>query len=453
MATLWEQGDMPEVALKPIYIMDRDPDSKERREAELPGASTPPAKTFAVLDGRQRCTAIAMAFGGLRPLYTRNRYAGRYYLDVKTNEESRRVRFEKETDVRKKQYHVDALCIADGLFPLTSNQADEAPLAQWMRYLQAIRDPKFYPNSTLPSDAELIRRDSILKNAFQGIVDTKFTVYTVPKDYHLGQICEIFEKLNTTGTQVSTVDLIHSWLYSETSKDSTGPLELRQWIDHFGQRDGAIGWASSDSRPELVAQLVTACYIAQEPANRPKPRPLRGEDANITSVKANDLLMTPTAHWKQIIANEEVIAEYLRDFQQVVAGGRFPHSECPYPVSAIIYVALRWHAKMDGAAGWGRTELDALYPAFFWQNALRNRYDQGFLTQLGVDIDALKTWLTRRGEIPNIVEWVSDVQKNLDEHMKGNRLQEQEQLIDVLTDGRPAGALQKAFSLPMIAHS
>ncbi len=176
MATLWEQPEKPEVDLKPIYIMDRDPDKKERRDTQLPGANTFPPKTCAVLDGRQRCTAIAMAFGGLRPLYSRNRYAGRYYLDVKTGDQARRVTFEKETDVRRKQYHIDARCIADGLFPLTSNKGTEEPLAQWMRYLQAIRDPSYYPNGQ-PSPDELERRDRILKKAFQGIVDTKLAVY------------------------------------------------------------------------------------------------------------------------------------------------------------------------------------------------------------------------------------------------------------------------------------
>lgn len=452
MATLWEQSDSPELDLKPVYIADYDPDKKCRRDAELAGSDSLPAKRFAVLDGRQRCTAIAMAFGGLRPLYTRNRYAGRYYLDVKTTDEARRVRFEKETDVRRKEYTTDARCIADGLFPLTSNRANEEPFAQWMRYVQTIRDPKFYPNGQLPSPAELDRRDGILKRAFQGMVDTKLAVYVVPSEYHLAQICEIFETLNTTGTQVSTVDLIHSWLYAETKTDPKGPIELRQWIDEFGQKDGAIGWASSSDRPELIAQMVTACYLALESPAKPAPRRVRGEERSaVTSVKADDLLATPPDHWKQVVQNDGLLAEYLRDFQEVAAGGYFPYSECPYPVSAAIYVALRWHAKMDGAAGWGRKELDPLFKAFFWRNALSNRYDQGFLSQLGTDIKQLKAWLTKRLEIPNVADWAAEIQKELSDYMKSNPLPTEAQLVDLLTDARPVGALQKSFSLPMIA--
>src|SRR5262245_50513698 len=79
MATLWEQSEAPEVALDPIYIADYDTAEKAKIVQTLAGDATNPAKTFAILDGRQRCTAIAMAFGGLKPLYRRNRYSGRYF--------------------------------------------------------------------------------------------------------------------------------------------------------------------------------------------------------------------------------------------------------------------------------------------------------------------------------------------------------------------------------------
>jgi hypothetical protein len=177
-------------------------------------------------------------------------------LDVKTVDASKRVVFKKESEVIAKQYTTDVHCIADGLFPLTSNQ-NEAPRFQWMRYLQSIRNPSFYANHELPNEEELDRRDQILKTAFQGIEDTILAVYVVPDSYHLGEICEIFEKLNTTGTKVSTVDLIHSWLYRETKTDIEGPIDLRQWIDELGQKDGAIGWANSSDRPELVCFQVT----------------------------------------------------------------------------------------------------------------------------------------------------------------------------------------------------
>jgi hypothetical protein len=198
-----------------------------------------------------------------------------------------------------------------GLFPLASNMEGEPVLAQWMRYLQALEKPDHYKNAKLPSPEELARRNKILQEAFQGIVQTKLAVYIVPEKYSLSDICEIFETLNTTGTRVSTVDLIHSWLYNDTFHLGN-PLLLREWIDDLGEKDGAIGWASKDDRPELVAQTVTACYLALE--SKPVPRQFgKGKISHLTSVKASDLLATPTEHWKHVRQHEDLFAQYLGD--------------------------------------------------------------------------------------------------------------------------------------------
>jgi hypothetical protein len=453
MATLWEQPDKPELELSPIFILDYLPEQKHPQPRYFAEVNSNPSKVYAILDGRQRCTAAAMAFGGLRALDGRFKYAGRYFLDVKTTDETERVVFVKEAEVRKKRFDTDASCVCEGLFPLASNQGGEQILAQWMRYLQSIRDPTYYAGGALPAPDELDRRDGVLKRAFEGIVETKLAVYVVPDNYHLPEICEIFETLNTTGTKVSTVDLIHSWLYSDTINDPGGPIQLRDWISEFGQKDGAIGWASANDRPELIAQIVTACYVALR--DKPVPRVVSGSRPSpVSTIKAADLLATPTLHWKNIIHNDEFLAEFIGDFQNLVAGGYFPYSECPYPASAAIYVALRWHYKFDGSEDrkWGRQDLDVVFRAFFWRNALAHRYDQGFLTQVSTDIKQLKEWLAMRGTFSSANEWATTVQKQMDEYMsKTVPLPEMDDLVDLLTDARPAGALQKALTLPMIA--
>jgi hypothetical protein len=340
MATLWEQGPYPEVPVEPVWITDLG----TRRYLE--GNHENPNKVFAILDGRQRCTAIAMAFGGLRAQDGKFKFSGRFYLDLATMDPTERVIYLREAEVRKRGLNSDSNCIGQGLFPLSSTLGSEELLAQWMRYLQALNNASYYPENQLPTTAELVRRDQILKNAFQGIVGTKLAVYVVPETYHLSEICEIFETLNTTGTKVSTVDLIHSRLYADTRDDPEGPILVREWIADFGQKDGAIGWSFVDDRPELVAQIITACYVAAD--DKPTPSRVAGAVvASISSVKAGDLLATPTLHWRSIIKNDDLLANFLGDFQKIVANGFFPYIASPYPVSAAIYVALRWHLHFD----------------------------------------------------------------------------------------------------------
>jgi len=447
MATLWEQSDPPAVDLQPIYIYDSDPITNGASPRHFTETEHPPRTTNAILDGRQRCTALAMSFGGLRALDGRFRFSGRYYLDVLAEDDSKRFQFIKESDVTARHLDVDANCISKGLFPLCSNLDGESIMNQWMRYLAAIQDPQYYPNSALPPLEEIQRRNEILKKAFQGIVDTKLAVYTVPSSYGLSDICDIFEKLNTTGTKVSAVDLIHASLYADTKDDAEGPIDLRNWISEFGQLDGAIGWSSINDRPELVAQIVTACYVALD------QKPPSKSQQSVTSVKSGDLMATPTIHWRNVIQNQSRLAEFLLEFQRVVAHGLFSYQNCPYPVSAAIYVALRWHLTFDLKPGTPRRtdELDALYRAFFWRNALSNRYDQGFLTQLGADIGEIKTWLAARDSFATITEWAANIQVKMNTYMKA-QIPTKEILVDSLTNGRPTGATQKAFYLCMLAN-
>lgn len=445
MVTLWQQSDESGLPLVPISVADRN------GPAELPGAANPPATKFAVLDGRQRCTAIAIAFGGLRPSDGRLRFGGRFFLNVAEDEPAKRIEYIREADVERRGLNSDSGAIGQGLFPLSSSTPGELLMKQWYRYSQAIQVAANYPDSKLPTDAELRRRNDILASSFDGVLRTKLAVNIVPSTYSLAQICEIFEVLNTTGTRVSTVDLIHSWLYSDTS-DETTPILLRDWIDRLGDKTGAVGWSSSTDRPELIAQMVTAAYVSLE--SRPDPRRVgRAQHVRVTSVKSADLLSTPTLHWKNVIAHEQELVDFLGGFQQCVAGGAFGWQACPYPVTASIYVGLRWHHRFDVEAThpWEIADLDALFRGFFWRNALSGRYDQGFLTQLGTDIGELKQILRDRSSFASFDEWATEANGRLDEYM--NKPVPNSEELRELCSGRQTGALQKALLLSIVAKA
>lgn len=451
MVTLWEQEDNPRMPLERVSITDQDATTRAPVLIFF-GSGPSPAKQFALLDGRQRCTAIAMAFAGFRAQHGIYRYSGRYFLDVTQPDPRKRVKYVREGDVRRLSLDSDAACFGKGLFPLASNQAGESVLSQWMRYLQALGRPECYPDGQVPTAEEIEKRNVILQAAFEGIVKTKMAVYVVPDRYSLADICDIFETLNTTGTKVSTVDLIHSWLYADTANDPGGPFLLREWINDFGQKDGAIGWASTDDRPELVAQIVTACHVAlnQKPAARATSS--GGRPEQIVSVKSSDLLATPAEHWRQVRKNEDVLAQSLGLAQKVVADGYFPYSSCPYPAAISVYVGIRWHSLFDPpeAHRWAEPELNALFRAFFWRNALTRRYDQGFLTQIGSDIGALKMILATRPDFTSSGEWAVAAENTL-MLLFEYPVPEREMLIDLLTDGNQGGALAKALALPMLA--
>lgn len=449
MATLWEQPEDGDLKLVPASISDTQNGASSVATLTQDGA-TRPNKFYAVLDGRQRSTAIAMAFGGLRATDSRRKFAGRYFLDVTQSDVTERVRYIREPQVKANKYDQLSVCIGDGLFPLAAEH-EEGLMGQWIGYLQEIKNPSNYANGQLPSVAELESRNAILTQAFQGINATVLAVYIVPADYNLGDICEIFETLNTTGTKVSTVDLLHSWLYNDTSADGDEIL-LREWIDDLGQLEGAVGWASRSNRPEIIAQTATACYLVMDDSQKSAPRPVGSakSQSKINALKASDLLATPTSFWREIVAESVELASYIGDFQKCVSGAYFPLSECPYPVTMAMYVSLRWYMDHDSrySAQWTLKELDGLFRAFFWRNSLTGRYDQGFLSQSATDLKDLKDTLFQRAKAPNANVWAKEANEFLLRKMD-LQVPAFEDVFQQTLQAKPAGALGRALSLPI----
>lgn len=452
MITLWEQPDEVQLPLEKISVQDYD-DTQSRQVAKYFGdPKSRPKKFYALIDGRQRCTAIAMVFGGLSPGNKDSRFAGGFFLDVAHTDPTKQIAFKSVTEIREEGLDKLAVCIGKGLFPLANISGSGSMFDQWLNYLEAIKDRNNYPNQQPPSEGELNRRAILVREAFRGINDTKLAIYIVPDSYDLEKICDIFETLNLTGTKVSPVDLIHSSLYQETYTDPRGGINLREWIGELGQIDGAVGWADRDDRPELVAQIVTAIYVGLDA----KPTITRAayKKKAIKSVKAGDLLATPGAHWRDVIEHAPELARYIGDFQKVVADGFFPLTDCPYPVSAAIYVSLRWHLTFDDNSNrpFGLDELNSLFTAFFWRNALSGRYNQGFLTQLGDDLRFIKRTLYERGNYSSAIDWALHAQDALASQMEID-IPDQSQLVALLTQGRNTGALQKALLLPLIGRA
>jgi len=457
MITLWEQSDRNPLDLERLAIQDYDATARKQTAKHF-GEDAGNQKLLAILDGRQRCTAIAMAFAGFTPDYKGNKYAGRYFLNAEQPDPLERIVFRRTSELERAGLTTTAACIAKGLFPLASDVAGESILRQWYRYAQEIKDPQNYPNGELPEEAELKRRDELVQNAFDGINETRLAACIVPESYDLGKICEIFETLNLSGMKVSTVDLINSWIYRETEKSEGGALHIRDWIKDFGQLDGAVGWAVPERRPELMAQIVTAAFVALEREDKAKPRPVSGTKkvTTIDSIKSPDLLATPAGHWEAVVANQDRLAGFLADFQRNVADGLFSYDKCPYPISSSIYVGIRWHKEFDLPSThsmWDVSDLNSLYRAFFWRNALATRYDQGFLTQLSKDMAVLKQLLRKRGDFTTKSAWLQYCDGKLNELMQKSVLPDREALIDLLTNGRPGGARQLALLLPMTART
>lgn len=77
-----------------------------------------PGRYYAILDGKQRSTAIAMVFGGLRASNGKRKYSGSYFLNAKYHDVQDRIVYLSKKEVEQKSLNSTAAYVQQALFPL-----------------------------------------------------------------------------------------------------------------------------------------------------------------------------------------------------------------------------------------------------------------------------------------------------------------------------------------------
>lgn len=443
MATIWQQEEKSDLPLEHISINDWDAKLSKSAPRFFGNNDERPGRYFAVLDGKQRATAIAMVFGGLRAQNGTYKNSGAYFLNADFDDLQDRVQYLSKKDIESRALNTMSAYVQNALFPLELPGDFEKLSQHFFKMISSIEVADNYPGGTPPDKETIQKRQDALQNAHDGINQSRLAVYIVPKKETLGDICDIFEVLNTTGTKVTTVDLIHASIYAETA-ETKHPILLREEIDLLSELDGLQEWSTSSYRPELVAQNVAAIQIALD--RKHDPRPVTGRNSSkITSIKSSDLLAISSASWRDYFDNREFVAQCFLDFQLAVAGGRFGIKQCPYPAIFNVYNALRWYLKFDAGDGvsWTKEKLDRIFRAFFWRNTFSRRYDQGFLTRVSVDIAEFKDFLNASDPTETDQLWAAKADKFLTNLTQMNsQAAMQEQVREAVTDGNLRGALR-----------
>lgn len=449
MITLWRQEAKSPLPIEGISVDDKI--NNEPTKVVFTSRAERQPWFNIILDGKQRSTAFAMAFGWLRASNGNYRYSGRYFLDVKEDSTSNQIKYIKKSEIASKQLDGAEQYVKHGLFPLELDKDSKfaASMNTWIRYLTLINNKDLY-GENFPGSEEVKVRALRLNAAYQGIIETRIAVYTVPESTSLSEICEIFDTLNQTGTKVSTLDLIHSWVYSDTSEFTHDSAVLvRDGIESIGELTGAEEWLVHP-RLDVAAQMLACIQVGLA-----KPDPIRkmaGEtDRKIDSIKAKDLLALSSDTWKGFFKNEDYVAKFLKEFQLCVANGRFSRNQCPYPGVAAIYIALRWHLEFENTKDrhWGLSHLNLLFKAFFWRNTFSRRYDQGSMTRTTRDITELKNILNLFQKGQSESDWAVIAHEKLENLSGMLKLSDLRQEIDLFcrNEENYRGALQQALNL------
>lgn len=391
-----------------------------------------PAVVKFVLDGRQRLTTLAIAFGGLQNPDDRYQFSGRWFLNLDAEPDSENlIVYLKRKQVEDEKFTSLANCLAHGQIPLHEYR-------EFAKYNQNIRNRDIYPKGELPAKVE--ERSQRFAQYYDTFNAFQLPVAELPEVITLAEVCDIFDVLNTTGTKVSTFDLIHNLIFAETS----GCVNLREKFAELRSNFTSLGLLCDPDRPEYFCQTVTGCYLAEP---NPSGRKVgKGSKASkLQSIKGGDLIDTPFEVYRKFLDNAARVDTYASDLFSDVLGTSAELNRLAYPVSLILYLALRWRSDMTQKIPTDR--VNNLFRAFYWRNALSGRYDQGYLNRFASDLTSLTEILVSTNGTNDGSPWCKVANERLDalfgtEH----RLVANERLEEFLMDGEIYGALKQALS-------
>lgn len=335
-----------------------------------------------VLDGQQRITALHYAFGAPdRPLRDTS-YPYRFFLDLDSLEDLEEMEeavysarsdlgWVKQLEQRQIQYEWRTL-------PFTE-------LLQWESWNQGYVKWLFEQDQDAGM-AFISGQQTQWNSAVQRIRDARVPVVTLPKvkpnDYRrVREICDVFEKLNSTGIRLTVFDLLTARLHPEVNLHDLWASALQSFplLRRFAGGEPDIEAAESDDFGVLLLRTVAL---------------LRGQE-----VKSKKLIeLSPVefeADWNRACAGMEKALERVTSTAEG-GFGAFARRWLPYKTTLPILAALT--AKFVEEDAWA-----AGYPAmrrWYWSSVFLNRYAGSTESLMYQDFNELWEYVDNGGEEP-----------------------------------------------------
>lgn len=384
-----------------------------------------------VVDGMQRLTAICIAFGGLKNSNSTYKYGGKFFLDLNAPEINGSVIFKKDNIIKNEDLDSIEGQMNRGLVELSSN---DFPLQRILGGTFVSHWSKISNNIPPNNKKWQLRALEISQNISTHII----AEMAIPRTYNLAAVADNFEKLNTRGTTVSMIDVMHSVLYEWFKTNKKIDFKLRDWVDQIYDSNSTSGWGREGNR-QIIAQLV----VGTELIAKKRKQPRKGGDRPI-SIRNQDILSLNESHWHEIDRNLSSFKEAIKNFQTCVIGSQFPEKDCPYSKSSVIYVGL-YYKQLQETVVWTKDRLNEIFRAFFWANALSQNYETDSL-RVGYDMRDIEE-LLRKNHKKSDSEWRSIVNNWIQKDIFINSVTQKDLEQDLL--GSVSGARRQTLMLPI----
>ncbi len=166
-ATLWQQEDNSDLPLEHIFVIDGQGSGSGTARYFGPNEARP-GRFHAILDGKQRSTAMAMVFGGLKATNGKRKYNGSYFLNADYAHVQDRVVYLTKMEIERKSLNNKSAYVSAALIPLELDDFGKIT-HHFFGYITAIGDDPLYPVDQIPSKEKKEKRQQVVQSAFDGI--------------------------------------------------------------------------------------------------------------------------------------------------------------------------------------------------------------------------------------------------------------------------------------------
>ena len=282
---------------------------EEKNSGKMSYINFPPKNTKhneprIVIDGQQRITAISVAFGGLRNKNAKYRLGGKFYINLDSPDIEGSIRFRNWKRITKENLDDPETWQSTGIFPL--NNCPRPAKAQLSASQASYWAGEVFP-AVISNKKRAKRVTEIIKRIGQPIM----AELPLEKTQSLSDIAEIFELLNTQGTIVSMVDILHSTLYEWFLANKSKRFYLRDWIDDIYNDNSTSGWGR-DSKRQIILQLGVATELSA--SARKAPRNIKTKPPE--NINNKDILNLNESHWAELDTNIKLFKSCIHEFQK-----------------------------------------------------------------------------------------------------------------------------------------
>lgn len=357
---------------------------------------------YIVLDGQQRLSALYYAFFSPDKKFPKRKSRYYYFIEIEQllNEnydeaiyyEISSKNADMITDDREEQYK-------QNVFPLWLFSKGTFEIYSWLEGYET------YSNNNGGGFTKEKKEKFI--EIIQGLLEQYQVSYIeLDKKIPIEKVCDIFQKINSTGLDLNIFDLMNALL---TPK---GIFLKKSWEDAVSKFDEKI--PNSDKAKIYTLQVISIIkqnYCAPKFLYHLIPGAVKQERTADGKIKTNTLINNKEEFNENWLNAIEAMEKSLKIVNNPRDLGAIDANFLPYPTMLPILTAL--NVIKSDIIYKDRAGVENKIRQWYWSSIITKNYSSSVESQMAKDFVSMKRWFINDEEIPDVVQEARNIYQTL----------------------------------------